>query len=203
MPRPKTDIAAVRKKLLEAAERHIKAHGPKKLTVSDIAAECGMSQSNAYRFFHSKRELLEAVGERWFAEIERELADIAASRQPPAEQLVRFILRQYELKRARYADDPELFRAYLALGVANVSIVERHLNRMHAQLEAIMQRCGEDGLLGGREPGEAANLVEAMTARFRDPGQIMRFYDTDSPARVAEIAGLILAGMAHLRRDAA
>ena len=145
----------MRKKLLEAAERHIKAHGPKKLTVSDIAAECGMSQSNAYRFFHSKGDLLEAVGERWFAEIERELADIAASRQPPAE------------------------------------------------LEAIMQRCGEDGLLGGREPGEAANLVEAMTARFRDPGQIMRFYDTDSPARVAEIAGLILAGMAHLRRNAA
>ncbi|MVA96451.1 TetR family transcriptional regulator [Nitratireductor sp. CAU 1489] len=202
MPRPKTDIAAVRKKLLEAAERHIKAHGPKKLTVSDIAAECGMSQSNAYRFFHSKRDLLEAVGERWFAEIERELADIAASRQPPAEQLVRFVARQYELKRARYTEDPELFRAYFALGAANASIVERHLNRIHAQLEAIMQRCGEKGLLGGREPGEAANLVEAMTVRFRDPGQIMRFYEADTPGRVAEIAGLILAGLAHLRRNA-
>ena len=200
LPRPKTDTAAVRKQLLEATERHIKVHGPRRLTVSDIASECGMSQSNAYRFFRNKQALLEAVGERWFAAIEEELASIAASDQPPAEQLVRFVVRQYELKRARYAEDPVLFRSYLELGMANMKIVERHLNRLHAQLEAIMQRCAEVGLLGGRDPGEAALLVEAMTVRFRDPGLIMRHYDSDSAARAAEAAGLILAGLAHLRR---
>ena len=185
--------------MLEATERLIKAHGPRKLTVSDVAAACGMSQSNAYRFFPSKQALLEAVGERWFAAIEEELGGIAASDEPPAEQLVRFVVRQYELKRARFADDPALFRSYLELGLAHMGIVERHLNRLHAQLEAIMERCGRAGLLGGRDPGEAAELVEAMTVRFRDPGQIMRWFDHDSARRAAEVAGLILAGLAHLR----
>lgn len=186
--------------MLDAAERLLQAHGPRRLTVSDVAAACGMSQSNAYRFFSSKKALLEALGERWFAAIERELAGIAASGESPAEQLVRFVVRQYELKRARHDADPELFRSYLELGLAHMAILDRHLNRLHAHLEAIMQRCAEHGLLGGRTAGEAAELVEAMTARFRDPGQIMRFRDLDSARRAAEVAGLILAGMAHLRR---
>ncbi|WP_198174081.1 TetR/AcrR family transcriptional regulator [Mesorhizobium xinjiangense] len=199
MARPKTDTHAVRKRLLEATERLLKAHGPKRITVSDVAAACGMSQSNAYRFFASKQALLEAVGERWFAAIEQELAAIAASQEPPAEQLVRFVVRQYELKRARYAEDPELFRSYLELDQAEMGVVQRHLNRLHAQLEAIVQRCGEHHLLGGRDPGEAAALVEAVTIRFRDPGLIMQHFEADSVRRAAEAAGLILAGLAHLR----
>lgn len=203
MPRPRIDAAAEKKRLLEAAERLLEAHGARRLTVSDVAAACGMSQSNAYRFFASRKALLEALGDRWFAGIEMELGAIASSRDSPAEQLVRFVVRQYELKRARYEADPALFRSYLELGLANMAIVDRHLNRLHAHLEAIMQRCGEQGLLGGRTPGEAAELVEAMTARFRDPGQIVRFRDVDSARRAAEVAGLVLAGMAHLRGGAA
>ena len=184
--------------MLEATERLIKAHGLRKLTVSDVASACGMSQSNAYRFFPSRDALLEAVGERWFSAIEEELAAVAGSDEPPAEQLVHFVVRQYELKRARYAEDPELFSSYLELARSNTTVVERHLNRLHSQLEAIMQRCGEVGLLGGRDPGKAAELVEAMTVRFRDPGQIMRNFDTDTNRRAAEVAGVILAGLAHL-----
>lgn len=186
--------------MLDATGRLLKAHGVRKLTVSDVAAACGMSQSNAYRFFPSRQALLDATCERWYAAIEEELAAVARSDEAPAEQFVRFVARQYELKRARYAEDRELFRAYLELGAASAGIVERHLNRLHAQLEAILQRCGEEGLLGGRDAGEAAVLVEAMTLRFRDPVEIMRFYERDSARRAAEVAGLILAGMAHLAR---
>ncbi len=184
--------------MLEATERLVRTHGPRKVTVSDVAGACGMSQSNAYRFFASRQALLEAVGERWFSGIEEELAAVAGSEGPPAEQLVRFVVRQYELKRARYLEDPDLFSAYLDLGLDHRGVVERHLNRLHAQLEAILQRCSEKGLIGGRDPGRAAELVEAMTVRFRDPGLIMRHVETDSARRAAEVAGVILAGLAHL-----
>jgi AcrR family transcriptional regulator len=159
-----------------------------------------MSQPNAYRFFPSKRALLEAVGERWFAEIEAELARIAASDGDPAELLERLLVRQYEIKRARYAADPKLFAAYLELGLANMAIVERHLKRMHGELVIVMKRCAKQGLLGGRSPIETAGLIEAMTARFRDPGQIMRFFRQDSAERVAEAVRIILAGLAVSRR---
>lgn len=184
--------------MLDATERLVRVHGARKVTVSDVAAACGMSQSNAYRFFPSRQALLEAVGERWFVVIEGELAAVAASNEPPAEQLVHFVVRQYELKRARYAEDPDLFRAYLELGLANMDVVERHLVRLRALLEAIMRRCGDRGLIGGRDPAKAAELVEAMTTRFREPDQIIRHFEQDSARRAAEVAGIVLAGLAHL-----
>lgn len=186
--------------MLEETERLLAQHGPRKVTLSDVAAACGMSQSNAYRFFASRQALLDAVGDRWFAAIEQELERIVASNGPPAQQFVRFVVRQYELKRERAAADPELFRSYLELGLANMAIVERHLNRIRAQLEAVMQRCAEHSLIGGRDPAAAAALVEAMTARFRDPAHILRYLDVDSSRRAAEAAGVILAGLAHLPR---
>ena len=184
--------------MLEATERLIRMHGHRKVTVSDVAAACGMSQSNAYRFFPSRQALLEAVGERWFAGIEEELRVVVASNDPPADQLVRFVARQYELKRARYVEDPDLFQAYLELGLADMDVVKRHLERLRALLAEIMRRCSARGLIGGRDPARAAELVEAMTTRFRDPGQIVRYVEEDSVRRAAEVAGIVLAGLAHL-----
>lgn len=184
--------------MLETTEHLIGIHGARKVTVSDVAAACGMSQSNTYRFFPSRQALLEAVIERWFAVIEGELAAVAGSGEPPAELLVHFVVRQYELSRARYAEDPDLFRAYLDIGLANPDVVKRHLARLRAPLEDILRRCGDKGLIGGRDPAKAAELVEAMTTRFRDPGQIVRHFDEDSVRRAAEVAGIVLAGLAHL-----
>lgn len=184
--------------MLEATERLVRIHGARKVTVSDVAAACGMSQSNAYRFFPSRQALLDAVGERWFAGIEEDLRTVVASNEPPAEQMVRFVVRQYELQRARLTEDPDLFQAYLELGLANMGVVKRHLDRLRALLEDIMRRCSEKGLIGGRDPVKAAELVEAMTTRFRDPGLIARHHEEDSIRRAAEVAGIVMAGLAHL-----
>ena len=185
--------------MLDATEGLIRIHGARKVTVSDVAAACGMSQSNAYRFFASRQALLEAVAERWYEAIEDDLATIAVSNEPPAEQLVRFVARRYELKRSRYLEDPDLFQACLELGLADTGVGKRHLDRLRALVEGIVRRCGDQDLIGGRDPVKAAELVEAMTVRFRDPGLIVRHLEEDSVRRAAEAAGIVLAGLAHLQ----
>ncbi|MDN2579989.1 TetR/AcrR family transcriptional regulator [Aquibium sp. ELW1220] len=199
MPRPRIDPTAVRTKMLDATEGLIRIHGARKVTVSDVAAACGMSQSNAYRFFASRQALLEAVAERWYEAIEDDLATIAVSNEPPAEQLVRFVARRYELKRSRHLEDPDLFQACLELGLADTGVGKRHLDRLRALVEGIVRRCGDQDLIGGRDPVKAAELVEAMTVRFRDPGLIVRHLEEDSVRRAAEAAGIVLAGLAHLQ----
>ena len=188
--------------MLDTAERLLRQHGARKVALADVAAACGMSQSNAYRFFASRQHLLDAVGDRLFATIEAELEQIVASAEPPATQFVRFIVRQYELKRDRAVEDPELYRACLDLGIDDIDVVDRHLNRMRMQLDAIMQRCADLGLLGGRDAARAAELADAMTVRYRDPGLIMRFLAVDTPGRAAEVAGIVLAGLRNLPRAA-
>ena len=93
MPRPPTDKDQVREQMLQATEELLKKYGPSRITVSDVAAACGMSQSNAYRFFPSKKALIEAGAMRWFRDIDAELHDIANSDGDPEAHLHRFLLR--------------------------------------------------------------------------------------------------------------
>lgn len=182
--------------MLEETERLLKRHGASKVTVSDIATACGMSQSNAYRFFPSKQALLEALGERWFAGIEAQLATAASATDlPPLARAERHILLQYTLKRDRHAADPELFRAYVALGLGAMRVVEAHLARLRAQLVSILEAAAADGTLGGWSATEAAAVLEAATVRFRDPTQIMRYADIDTPATVRRVVGVVLGGL--------
>lgn len=200
MARPSPDVAAVRQQMLLAAEALLTAHGPDKLTMSDIAARCGMSQSNAYRFFANKQALLEALGTRWFRGVEEEAAAVVARGGPPAEQLARFVGAQYRAKRRLHDADPALFRAYLVLGQQNMAVVERHLARLRGHLRTILERCATAGLLGGRAVDEAVPLVEALTTRFRNPVEILRHAETDSVGLAEEAARLVLAGMQAVPR---
>ena len=54
MPRPETDIAATRTRIMDAAEHIIQERGSISFTMTDLATAVGMSPSNLYRFFESK-----------------------------------------------------------------------------------------------------------------------------------------------------
>ena len=57
MPRPETDIAATRTRIMDAAEHIIQERGSISFTMTDLATAVGMSPSNLYRFFESKDAL--------------------------------------------------------------------------------------------------------------------------------------------------
>ena len=61
MPRPETDIAATRTRIMDAAEQIIQDKGAISFTMTDLATAVGMSPSNLYRFFESKDALAEAM----------------------------------------------------------------------------------------------------------------------------------------------
>jgi AcrR family transcriptional regulator len=58
--RRRTDPAEERARILEVAEEHFRRVGYRKTSVTDIAAELGMSAANVYRFFPSKDAIKEA-----------------------------------------------------------------------------------------------------------------------------------------------
>ena len=72
--RRRTDPAEERARILEVAEEHFRRVGYRKTSVTDIAAELGMSAANVYRFFPSKEAIKESVCMR----VMDEAADIAA-----------------------------------------------------------------------------------------------------------------------------
>ncbi|MEE2864381.1 MAG: TetR/AcrR family transcriptional regulator, partial [Pseudomonadota bacterium] len=66
MARPKVENAEIRESLLQAAEHRLRRQGSPRFSVTDLAADCRMSQSNVYRFFPNKAALMAGLAERWF-----------------------------------------------------------------------------------------------------------------------------------------
>ena len=174
MPRPRIDIAAARQKLVEAAEALLVRHGPRKVTVSDIAAQCGMSQSNAYRFFPSKASLMSAITARWFEDLEVALKSIVSEDKPPRHLIRNFLLCQLRLQRDRHDRDPELFQSYLDLGAQNMDPVWVHVKRITALLQVLVQRwlVSEGQTVISVE--STTQTLEDATILFRDPNLIAR-----------------------------
>ncbi len=162
MARPRINPEESQARLLEACDALLRRTRGVGLTVTALAAECGMSQSNAYRFFPSKAALLAALASRWFAEIEEKLAEIVSSGLPPRDALRAFLLSQFEIKAARYREDPALFDAYLALASKAPDAVAEHVLRLRSMLQQLVSEMPGAG-------ADSAELVEDMTVPLRDP----------------------------------
>lgn len=185
MARPRIDPDEERARLLDACDALLRRTRGVGLTVTALAAECGMSQSNAYRFFPSKAALLAALASRWFAEVEEKLAEIVSSGRPPREALRAFLLTQFEIKTARYREDPALFDAYLALAGKAPDAVAEHALRLRSMLQELVS-----ALPGANEDGAA--LVEDMTLPLRDPFVMSRMKGGPDTKRAERLVDAVL-----------
>jgi AcrR family transcriptional regulator len=65
--------ALTRNRLLDAAAVVVKRDGAQALTLDAVAAEAGVSKGGLLYHFKSKRELVQAMLERWLAEFQQEI----------------------------------------------------------------------------------------------------------------------------------
>jgi AcrR family transcriptional regulator len=70
MPRARTSD-----RLLDAAAVVVRRDGAQALTLDAVAAEAGVSKGGLLYHFKSKRELVEAMVQRWLAQFQREIDD--------------------------------------------------------------------------------------------------------------------------------
>lgn len=73
--------------LFEATVAVLKEHGVDGMTMDRVAAAAGVAKGSLYRYFRSKRELLDFVYAKAVAPIFQELDEIVAREQPAAEKL--------------------------------------------------------------------------------------------------------------------
>ena len=58
-------------RILIETERLLRIYGHRKVTVADIADACGFSAANVYRYFSSRRVMLDTLASHYLHEIER------------------------------------------------------------------------------------------------------------------------------------
>lgn len=199
MPRPETDIAATRSKIIAAADHIIQEKGAISFTMSDLATATGMSPSNLYRFFESKDALAEAMAGEWFAELLVIMEDLVSADMPVEEKLYQFFAKRVVIKRARYEDDPELFESYMELGDEHFDVIKGYVDLADHYMASILAEAMEKGYFKGLELDAVVSLVNTMMQPFCNPQLMMQMMHLATEERLRIVINTILNG---LRADA-
>lgn len=196
MARPKPDIHGIQARILKEAERMLVESNGQRLVLSGIARRIGMSQSYLHTFFASKSDLVRALAQQWFAEVESVSAAAVQSSLPPAARLETWVLGTLHLKRKRYDRNPDLFLAYLQLAEGHADIVQAHTDRLRRDLREIVSgfspSCGTD---------TAVQLAEDCTLMFRTPQNIVRFRSSATDERAKAVCKFLAAAFSGADRN--
>ncbi|HEY9091480.1 TetR family transcriptional regulator [Parasphingorhabdus sp.] len=195
MPRPKTDVEETREKLIETAEAIILERGAIDFTMTDLAAEAGMSQSNVYRFFEDKDALAEAMAGRWFAELIKIVEDLVEADMPARQKLYEFFARRLAIKRARFSDNPDLFRSYMELGEQHFEVVRGYIDLTDHYMAMILAEAMEEGYFEGLELDQIVSLVNTMVQPFCNPMLMMDMMHLADNDRLRQVIDTILTGL--------
>ena len=189
------DTEQTRRQILQAAENLLRRFGPAKLTVTDIAASCGMSHSNLYRFFPTKAAIYGALAEAWFRDVEGPLDRIATAPGDAAQRLRDYVTTMLRLKRQKAAADRALFAAYLAAAEDCRDIVARHVQQLHDGLRRIVADGMAEGGFAAADIDATVSAIEAATWRFRHPALILQHLDEPEEANMEQVMALLLRGL--------
>ncbi|MEH6662009.1 MAG: TetR family transcriptional regulator [Parasphingorhabdus sp.] len=195
MPRPETDIAATRYRIIAAADRMIQERGAISFTMSDLATAVGMSPSNLYRFFENKDALAEAMAGEWFAELLVIMEDLVSADMPVEEKLYQFFAKRVVIKRARYEDDPELFESYMELGNEHFDVIKGYVDLADHYMASILAEAMEKGYFKGLELDAVVSLVNTMMQPFCNPQLMMQMMHLATEERLRIVINTIFKGL--------
>ncbi len=195
MPRPETDIAATRAKIIAAADKMIEERGAISFTMSDLASAVGMSPSNLYRFFESKDALAEAMAGEWFAELLAIMEELVTADMPVEEKLYQFFARRVVIKRERYEEDPELFESYMELGNEHFEVIKGYVDLADHYMASILAEAMDKGYFKGLDLDTVVSLVNTMMQPFCNPQLMMQMMHLATEDRLRIVINTILTGL--------
>ena len=195
MARPLTDIDAGRAQLLETVEHLIRKRGAASVTLSELAAEEGMSPANIYRFFENKEALYEAVAERWFAPKVTIMEEVVASDLAVPDKLYAFFARRFILMRDNYLEEPALFKSYLELGREHQETVRGYVDLGDHFLAMIVAEGMEEGYFQGLTIDRTVSLINLMLHSFCNPDVMVNLIHSVNEEKLGQIILAIVNGL--------
>jgi AcrR family transcriptional regulator len=176
--------------ILRAAADRILHYGYNKTTMSEIAADCGMSAGNIYRFYPSKIDIAEAMTREFGAESQRLYAEIVRDAgRSPSRKIRDFFAIRLERTFRTFEKHPKLME------LAEIMARERpdYLAEERAQERIQIEKILNEGVHSGdftltEDLTITADLVQCAMMKFRIP-QLWTTEQLD--ALVAELEGLL------------
>jgi len=187
---------AVRAQILRAAQARFARYGFNKTTMAEIAADCGMSAANIYRYFDGKGDIAAVGTGRWLAALETELEGLADdAARAPAERLRRLVLAKLEAMAALIRSAPHLDELIDHVCSAREEVVASHRLAVRALYARVIRAGQRAGAFAAGDADWAAAAFDAATCGFFHHS-LLRAQAADKVRAEAEAAlALLIAGL--------
>lgn len=152
--------------IIQSAEYLCRTHGYRKTTVADIAGQLHMSPANIYRFFPSKRAVIEAVCGRLLAILEHAAWSIAHRPDSATNRLRAFLTTMHEQATFLLFGDEHVYEILVAATDDRWHTVGRYLDSVDAALSHIIADGIATGEFARLDPNQTGKLLHAAMAMF-------------------------------------
>lgn len=194
---PKTGLSSeeIKEKALQIAEEKIRVYSFEKFRLTDIAKELRISQAALYNHFPDKAALLDAISERWLAQMDNALELIANRELPPRQLIVEWFLKYHELKKEKVLKDPELYKSFnMAAELVKPFIIE-HLDNLNRQLLMLVRKAIIAQEIGAKSPESVVRLLLESTISFHHPRMVLDYKDENREELLKQVVETMLAGL--------
>ncbi len=181
-PSPINPMAAVL--LLDVAAEHLAQKGAHRFTVSAVAAGSGMTHANVYRYYSSKKGLIDAVIGRWLRSIELELARIVEGPDPAEDKIEHLLVALATRQSDAQVHDPHIFAVHLDAVLKDRVMARKHRTRLRGLVERVIEEGIASSAFAARNKERAIAYVFDASYRFTHPVGIQ--LDADLPRDLAE-----------------
>ena len=143
--------------LFDATVAVLSEHGVDGLTMDRVAAEAGVAKGSLYRYFRSKRDLLEFVYAKMVDPIFQDLEELAAKEQPAVEKLAEQLRAMLEHV-ARHAQVHKLLFEDDATHGLLRSSEQRTIEAASQRLAGVFKQGIAEGVFRSADPLMLANM---------------------------------------------
>ena len=186
-------------RILLETERLLRIYGHRKITVADIADACGFSAANVYRYFSSRRAILDALASHYLHEAERAALACAICNRDSARDRLSGFLSGLNTALIIFADREPQVSELLADAtteqwpcyIHHDARLIRHITRILAAASA----SGEFRLVS--DAGQEARRVKAAACALVEPDVILSYRDRYDAATREAVSRLIAAALSN------
>jgi AcrR family transcriptional regulator len=189
-PQVRSKPEDTRARIMDTAEALFRRLGYAKTAVADIAAELEMSPANVYRFFPSKNAIVEAICQRFLADIDRKAWAVARSKGPAGQRIERLILEILSYHKENLLTEQRVNDMVLAAIELSWDAIRAHKEVMRTVVEVILRDGIETGEFEPVEPHETAELILRSVVAFTHPMVIGQCLDEGQDLEAAARASV-------------
>jgi AcrR family transcriptional regulator len=197
------DKLATRDRILHAAMNRIKHYGYSKTTMAEIAADCGMSPGNIYRFFEAKIDIAEAMARNFYAEEHAMMAQIGRRKDWPADKrLKEMLVRRMRENFQMFEENAKILEVAEVLSEERPVFMNELMALERVNFSALIEEGVAAGLFAPCDGDFTAEMIQVATVKFGIPQLFSRLTLPKLEREFEGVMTLLLNGLYAKRQDA-